>query len=83
MMRQVHCHYCGGHRPVSPGGICHGCGSAADQASGIKPRRSRRCPKCTDGYIIMTEVTGISACSGCGHSTHDFQGLHGRRSGRG
>lgn len=62
----ITCRYCGGRREVSPGGICCGCGSPADEAVTIA-RKERHCPKCTDGILQMNVVSRISICSSCGH----------------
>lgn len=62
----IHCRYCGGRRKVSPGGICTGCGSPADEALSVT-RKERHCPKCTDGTLKINQVSRISICSSCGH----------------
>lgn len=74
MNRKIHCRYCAGTRPVSPGGICLGCGSPAESAADVSGRRVRHCPKCTDGRLVLQEINGVANCGGCGYSTHDFAG---------
>lgn len=72
--RKIHCRYCAGTRPVSPGGICLGCGSPAESAAESVTARERHCPKCTDGVLRLQPINGIAYCSSCGYSTHDFAG---------
>ena len=67
----INCRYCNGSRPVSPGGICFGCGSVSELAASTRTRRRRHCPKCTDGVMQLHEISKISICGSCSYDAHE------------
>lgn len=59
-MRKINCRYCGGHRELSNGGLCKGCGmEAAEAHESRQPNRRCDCPLCGWGGH-HNRITGSS-----------------------